>query len=242
LQNQLKEEGWDPLERREVAAVRSAWERIQKHFFQRMDGYDVNLKEGRGKTALLVLTSLLQPKSESDFGYRLAEKLLQRGADPNEGDPHKGHPPLLTWRHAGPLALGLLLRYGADPKGTDRKGDGLLHLLAEGARGLDSLRRLSESGLLQECDFGLRNADGLTALEHARQLQLNDPDAQQQEIVALLEQQMSLRRAQLLSSFLSSPPPLEELAAQAADWQVYGGRPIQQVKEEERHHCSRCDY
>jgi len=111
----------------------------------------LNAVDSEGWTALHHAVSRRQAK--------VAEMLLERGAE-KELRTSGGRTPLLLAAENGDwVTLGVLLRRGANPKATTPSGETALHLAAR--RGdADAVQRL----LLAGCDPNLRSKDGRTAL------------------------------------------------------------------------------
>jgi len=95
-------------------------------------GYDAKRKDKEGWTALTRLTHHFTLGHDAST-YRIAERLLELGANVNERHPDDGATPLIleassvnTYEASG---LQLLLKYGADVNAKNIDSDTFLHFL-----------------------------------------------------------------------------------------------------------------
>jgi len=131
--------------------------------------YDVCWRDKCGMTALHALCTC--PMAEGSVMYRLAERLLQLGMDPNM--PHCASPPIFSLLSEGALknaaAIKLMLDHGYDMS-TQSKTSGVtcMHWLVEYAD-LDFMRHLYRHfpRHLSAFDYSLTTNDGKTVTELA---------------------------------------------------------------------------
>jgi ankyrin repeat protein len=167
-----------------------------EHFWLTMRDYNAQLKNKERENALHVLTRLLQVDKEEDeeeeqWGYRLAELLLEKGVDPNQ--PNRGKDPSLVYwaKHCADSTeeLKLLLRYDADTNSADPQGNTCVHQLVYDGNDR-ALRAVAAAGGLHNFDFLRPNREGRSVFELARQqLNIAPNNASAAAIVLLLQKE-----------------------------------------------------
>jgi hypothetical protein len=176
------------------------------------NSYDVTTKNEDGYDALTLLAQSVCGYDCVDWPVRLADALLDRGADVNARS-NNGRTPLIHWALYGGSArargLVLLLQRGADIDAHDNRGDTVVHALA-GSSSFDALSALAvqaEAGWLLAADLSLRNTAGDTPLQIAqRQLAGYPCELKRQVTCDLLDEHASLwtaRARPLLHQWLS---------------------------------------
>jgi hypothetical protein len=184
--------------------------------------YDTSSKGPNGMDALTLLTHLIVPYKEDNWSYRVAEALLDRGADVSarfEG----GSTPLIQWSLGnkppihpgcapGPL---LLLSRGADIDARDDDGTTPAHAIAmKGNAPLAAA--LADAGWLTVADLTVLNNKSQTALQVAQeQLQANPGNLDRRVVQDLLGQHAALWKEQarpLIHRCLSQAWLLSDLA------------------------------
>ncbi|XP_058809025.1 serine/threonine-protein phosphatase 6 regulatory ankyrin repeat subunit A-like [Phymastichus coffea] len=125
---------------------------------------DVNAADYRGNTPLHLLLSSNHATSNDDDLVDFARILLDNGAKV-EMKNNEGKTPLLaTVAHSSIQVLELLLEYGADFKGCDNRGFGVLHYLASSPNNATACASLLQLLLKLGCDVNAKSQHGRTPL------------------------------------------------------------------------------
>jgi len=192
---------------------------ILPYILKRLDEgeYHATRKDKEGWTALTLLVSSCNLTDRQAFPFRLAERLLQLGAEVDEKSPDEGGTPLIIEAWAEKIddqdaaeklksalsGLQLLLVYGADVNAQGNDADTFLHNLVR-KRNLPLLRRLySESqNHMMAVDYTIKNNKQETAVQMADRLHREEErDEEKQnvkEIFLLLHNQSGLWQTRVL--------------------------------------------
>lgn len=185
------ESGWTALHYAAAKGKKDLVESLIEH------GAEVNAISTDGENA----TPLSRLVGCAQFGndpVELVKYLLDKGADPNKGEPALVNAAL----HGHFDSFRLLLASGADPKATDEEGYTALHYVAR-EDDLNLARLLIEKG----ADFGAKNNKGKTPADYLEWL---DNDARA-EFLRKWELELDApKRLKLLEELVASATTLEK--------------------------------